>query len=158
MDQCPTVARQAHLHLAGSRRGHESASQSLTRARARGAHRKTCERSWGTPQHGSVAETGRCRCCTSALPFLGRFAAKGRATSPGRAVETAAERKPLRKIRRCVLEILKMCYRPKKRVTFYLGTKLFTWTISGLKSFVLGCCLCLSFSSVPGREGGNDRW
>jgi len=100
LDQCPTVARQAHLHLAGGRRGHESASQSLTRARARGAHRKTCANARGA--HRSTGPWQRRAALpllhAAALPVPGRLAAQWRATSPGRALETAARKRNLREM------------------------------------------------------------
>ena len=157
LDQCPTVARQAHLHLAGGRRGHESASQSLTRARARGAHRKTCANARGA--HRSTGPWQR----RAALPLLhaaslllGRLAAQGRATSPGRA---------WRPSERDVSSQTKKSYNLFKRETkrtshgvcvYYCkaldaainkqpGTKLFTWTISGVSD---GSKILFSLSSV----------
>ena len=95
---CPTSTPASRRRSLGSR---VSVSVTDSCARSWGTPQNVRERSWGTP-HRSTGPWQRRAALpllhAAALPVPGRLAAQWRATSPGRALETAARKRNLREM------------------------------------------------------------
>ena len=158
---CPTSTPASRRRSSGSR---VSVSVTDSCARSWGTPQNVRERSWGTP-HRSTGPWQRRAALpllhAAALPVRGRLAAQGRATSPGRALETAARERNLREM--CP-RILKTDKKELHSTDAGKGNQEdFTWCVclllegldAAINNNLVQSCLhgrCLSFSSVPGSE------